>query len=104
MAPDYYADEMQHEQMIVLPSHIFPDHIEHCLDMLRQYLMCQPSSAIWTYDWDESKNKDNPADDLHIEHQCVDWEMLDGWARERVFDIEDGLVLRPDGTPYRGSS
>ena len=27
MAPEYYKDEMQHEQMVVIEGHIYADHI-----------------------------------------------------------------------------
>jgi len=113
-ARDWYKESIVHEKMGVLPGHVYliisvrarsllsprlpTDRTpEHCFDMLRQHLMCQPSIAFWTYKWPDEEDPAEPNDDMHFPHACVNWDSLYSWADERSFDVHDGLVLKPNG-------
>jgi len=59
-----------------LPMMYSPPHIRHCIDLLRQTLICQPDTTI------EIKNKDiGGVTGFGTEHQCRDWEQLVGFTR-----------------------
>lgn len=49
--------------------------------------MCRAEVTMTTYDWDPKKIYPQPH--LAYEHECVDFEALDNWAKSRSFDITD---------------
>ena len=56
---------------------ISPMHIRHCLDLLRQTLMCHADTTI--------EEKDVAAGGVHgfgVEHQCRDWDELVALTRQ----------------------
>jgi hypothetical protein len=60
-----------------LPMMISPPHIRHCIDLLRQSLMCNADLTV--------EVKDDKAGGVHgfgTEHQCVDWDSLVSWTTE----------------------
>lgn len=61
-----------------LPMMISPPHIRHCIDLLRQSLMCNPDLTV--------EIKDEEAGGVHgfgETHQCVDWMALNEWTTRR---------------------
>lgn len=58
-----------------LPMMASPPHIRHCIDLLRNALMCQPDLTV--------EVKDATAGGVHgfgQTHQCVDWRHLNEWT------------------------
>ncbi|KAL6721251.1 hypothetical protein ACLMJK_000353 [Lecanora helva] len=54
-----------------------PSHIRHCVDLLRQSLMCRPDTTI------EVKNEElGGVTGFGTEHQCRDWGQLSEWTVE----------------------
>lgn len=49
--------------------------------------MCRAEVTMTTYDWDPKKIYPQPH--LAYEHECVNFEALDDWAKSRSFDITD---------------
>ena len=49
--------------------------------------MCRAEVTMTTYDWDPKKIYPQPH--LGYEHECVNFEALDNWAKSRSFDITD---------------
>lgn len=68
------------------------DHVDHCIDSLRQLVMCRTDVAIQTYSW--IPNLRIPWANFETEHECQNWDALDGWASLRAFDIYDPKMLR----------
>lgn len=66
-------------------------HLDHCLEDLRQAVMCNPDLSILTYDWLPNYRK--PWANFTVDLECVDWEILDGWAGERAFSLFDQKSL-----------
>lgn len=60
-----------------LPHHASTEHLQHCIDILRQALMCQPDLTIEIQDDDLGG-----VTGFGIEHQCVDWGELIDWTSE----------------------
>lgn len=58
-----------------LPMMISPPHVRHCIDLLRQSLMCTADTTI--------EVKDEAAGGVHgfgVEHRCVKWSQLVDWT------------------------
>ena len=53
-----------------------PPHIRHCIDLLRQTLMCRPDLTIEVKDEEIGGVKG-----FGTQHQCYDWEQLVQWTR-----------------------
>ncbi|KAI1128411.1 hypothetical protein F5Y10DRAFT_292062 [Nemania abortiva] len=73
-------------------------HIDHCLDGLRQYVMCNADVVLLTYDW--IPNYSRPWPNFGIRHECASWDAIDEWARKHSFDgFDDNLIKHPDFHP-----
>lgn len=66
---------------------------DHCLESLRQILLCQPDISIYTLQW-TPHNRVKPTVRVLQEHACVDWSSLHAWMLERAAKLED--VVPPD--------
>lgn len=60
--------------MDTLPFEISPPHMRHCIDLLRQSLMCSPDLTV------EVKNETlGGVTGFGTVHQCRDWAQLMTW-------------------------
>lgn len=60
-----------------LPAMSSPPHIRHCIDLLRQALMCRPDLTV--------EVKDMGAGGVHgfgETHQCINWADLTSWTAQ----------------------
>jgi hypothetical protein len=80
--PDYYN--------ITDPN--IPDHLDHCLDNLRELVMCKADISLYTYDWIDNYRKPYP--NFNIQHECRNFDAVNDWAKEHSFDIFDGKSLK----------
>lgn len=64
--------KMEEEEFSFMSS---PPHIRHCIDLLRQSLMCQPDTTIEVKD-----DKLGGVTGFGTRHQCWDWKQLIGWT------------------------
>ncbi|OOF98838.1 hypothetical protein ASPCADRAFT_127432 [Aspergillus carbonarius ITEM 5010] len=68
----------------------FPDvaeeHYEHCVDMLRQRLMCTPDPNFVVWRWVEGVT--GPYADFNTPHVCQDYEALLEWGQSRAVDAD----------------
>ncbi|RDK38163.1 hypothetical protein M752DRAFT_279150 [Aspergillus phoenicis ATCC 13157] len=75
-----YQDSLSDHDIIDLPA-----HISHCVDIVRQSVMCRANTAIVTYSW--IKESRVPKTDFHAYSQCVDWDKFEAWADKHTVDI-----------------
>jgi len=68
-----------------------PIHVDHCIDNLRQNLMCKGDVSLLTFSWVSDDRAPEP--NFEIEHECVNWVKLDNWAKEHSFDLFDEKLL-----------
>ena len=63
---------------------LFPDHLGHCIDTLRQALMCHADTTPYVWQYDTKSDRIN----LYQEtmHMCVDFNAIREWAGERRYD------------------
>ncbi|XWX02328.1 hypothetical protein V2A60_010365 [Cordyceps javanica] len=67
-------------------------HVEHCLDLLRQVLMCHGDVALHTYRWRGDVPVPWPA--FRTTHQCRRWDRIVAWSRARSVPSLEGPALR----------
>ncbi|CCM06398.1 uncharacterized protein FIBRA_08657 [Fibroporia radiculosa] len=64
---------------ISIRPRFFRDHLDHCLEMLRQNLMCYADTALITYDWVAGVPK--PFPNFNTVHQCRNFAKIQEWQR-----------------------
>lgn len=64
-------------------------HIDHCLEYWREAAMCRGDTTLATFRWIDGL----PYSRVYSDHECVNWQLLNGWARERMVDMSDYSVL-----------
>ncbi|KAH7075836.1 hypothetical protein BKA63DRAFT_565888 [Paraphoma chrysanthemicola] len=80
MYPDYYFPNLsKHERRLNFL------HSQHCLDIIRQSIMCHADTSLITMRWGQSGAI--PLANWTYPHQCVNWEKLDSWAGNRAVDV-----------------
>ncbi|KAF4336149.1 hypothetical protein FBEOM_9992 [Fusarium beomiforme] len=90
MYPDYYFPNITQEQ-----KRANEYHNHHCLDMLRQSIMCQGDMQLLTMKWRPDGRI--PTANFTSPHQCVNWDTLEKWASSRriVNLMEPGYLIHP---------
>lgn len=68
-------------------------HADHCLESLRQELLCNADISVYTLKWAAHKVKPIVKDPQP--HACVDWKALHGWMQGRASRLED-MVRQPE--------
>jgi hypothetical protein len=59
----------------------FP-HISHCIDLIRQSLMCHSDVTPLVFQWSEAEQKHEPMPNIY--HTCRNFEAIQEWAKERA--------------------
>ncbi|TWU70644.1 hypothetical protein ED733_000747 [Metarhizium rileyi] len=80
-------------------SEMYERHYEHCIDYIRQTLMCNFDPGIIPYYW--VRKHSQPTPDGNTRHKCVNWHALQDWLRHRAVKIPDGFEWHqpPDAVP-----
>ncbi|KAI8627285.1 hypothetical protein F5Y19DRAFT_442345 [Xylariaceae sp. FL1651] len=80
-------------------------HVDHCVEYIRESLMCQPDLSMVTFRWinntaqHEDKAAFYPTNFDADMHTCANWQHLDNWAGERAVDLfQVDLLQRPQPT------
>ncbi|KAI0100721.1 hypothetical protein F4776DRAFT_676446 [Hypoxylon sp. NC0597] len=68
------------------PEHIIRAHIDHCIEMLREVLLCQGDVGIITYNWVKPWGI---YPDFSTEHKCRKLDKIVAWADKHVLPDED---------------
>ncbi|CAH0050947.1 unnamed protein product [Clonostachys solani] len=78
---------------------MYERHYEHCVDYLRQAIMCNFDPGIIPYYWVRKHNQPTP--DGNTFHKCVNWDHLQGWLKDRAVEIPDDFEWHqpPDAVP-----
>ncbi|KAL5386142.1 hypothetical protein DPSP01_004226 [Paraphaeosphaeria sporulosa] len=78
--PEYYTEEAK---FATENREEWLEHVDHCVDMLRQKLVCDADPGLITYNWLE--NHYNPHPNFNVQHKCRDYNrLLDASARYGV--------------------
>ncbi|KAK7911255.1 hypothetical protein PG985_013736 [Apiospora marii] len=65
-------------------------HVDHCLESLRQSVLCQADVSVYTLEW-TPHSRYKPAVRVPQPHACVDWDALHGWMSERAASLDDAV-------------
>lgn len=68
--------------------------IEHCLETLREALMCQAGNGVVVFHWMD--DQDDPYPDFNTYHACRNPERVLSWALEHTVPIT-GPIKKPQG-------
>ena len=63
-------------------------HQRHCLEMLRQFVMCHADVGIITHRW--VKDFPRPYPDFNTRHQCRNFDSAYQWTIDKQVSEEDG--------------
>ncbi|KAI1204066.1 uncharacterized protein F4807DRAFT_449051 [Annulohypoxylon truncatum] len=67
-------------------------HADHCLDFLRQSILCHLDYSLYTLYWGE-RQQDIPTHHDPGIQKCVNWDKLHGWMIER--SVSTDMLVRP---------
>ncbi|MCJ1358909.1 MAG: hypothetical protein MMC33_008909 [Icmadophila ericetorum] len=96
-----------HPEYYNMPESLMVDkaeHVDHCLDALRQELMCRAEVTFTTYEW--LPDLPIPWAQLSYDHACVNFDAIHAWAATRAIDIFDPKYLShpTKGFPFKHDS
>ncbi|KAH7890212.1 hypothetical protein F5I97DRAFT_1801771, partial [Phlebopus sp. FC_14] len=75
----YYAKKgSRHPLMIHVEGHEGFDHLGHCIDSLRESLLCSADITPVVWAWDDKQRRTSPR--LDVVHVCRDYEKIQEWA------------------------
>ncbi|KAH7904333.1 hypothetical protein BJ138DRAFT_1166726 [Hygrophoropsis aurantiaca] len=71
-------------------------HLDHCVEMLRQNVMCSADVTMITWDW--VKDHTSPYPNFNNRHQCRNFEKILDWTTEHAVHIPKSEVTRFEDT------
>ncbi|KAI0910066.1 hypothetical protein F4824DRAFT_458529 [Ustulina deusta] len=67
-------------------------HADHCLDFLRQAMLCHLDYSLYTLYWGE-RRQDIPTHRIPDGQKCINWDKLHSWMRSRSANTD--MLLGP---------
>ncbi|KAK0621567.1 hypothetical protein B0T17DRAFT_534429 [Bombardia bombarda] len=67
-------------------------HMDHCLEYFRESAMCRGDTTLGTFFWRDGA----PTSRVYTDNECVDFQQLDHWARQRMVDTSDYSLFAKD--------
>ena len=72
-------------------------HVNHCTDILRQQLMCQPDTGVFGQYWVKETNE--LFVDFNTKHKCKNFDDLKEWVAEHQVDPRKYGMLEVEQRP-----
>ncbi|KAI1428146.1 hypothetical protein F5Y12DRAFT_77515 [Xylaria sp. FL1777] len=89
---DYYKSKWENYSH---PEQFATEHTDHCINSLRQAVMCRPNTAITTFEWiDEVNALEGKVQRLDEMANCAKWDSFDDWARKKAL-VKGKFTYRP---------
>ncbi|KAJ6472637.1 hypothetical protein DFH09DRAFT_1007721 [Mycena vulgaris] len=98
--PDYYPDWRVSTTNNWIPTQKnATEHVGHCVDWIRQSLMCTSDTSVIVWQWEKSMNASIVKG--NVAHTCRKFDKIQEWAKERkvvkmpdpTVHIEDDIVV-----------
>ncbi|MCJ1355116.1 MAG: hypothetical protein MMC33_005107 [Icmadophila ericetorum] len=87
--PKYYWADLSDEEAFLNLG-----HSEHCLDVMRQSLLCNADTSIITMKWGNFQA--SPLADASNKHECVNWAGIMEWLEPRVINpFQENYLVHP---------
>ena len=67
------------------------EHFDHCVDLLRQVVMCHGDISLHTYSWIDDYRWPWPS--MQTQHQCKNWDNLMDWSKDHYVESLQGPIL-----------
>ncbi|ETS88115.1 hypothetical protein PFICI_01943 [Pestalotiopsis fici W106-1] len=67
------------------------EHVNHCIEYLRQVVMCNADITMQTFDWIDDYRR--PWPNFKIQHECKNWDALTDWAKEHSVPSLIGPII-----------
>lgn len=77
--PEYYKPHLPGKQPGDEDELLGPSHISHCIDILRQAVMCNSDISPLVWQWDEKRS--SYKEKATIMHTCKRFDKIQEWAR-----------------------
>lgn len=89
----YFPEMLRNKEVI---PEMYERHFEHCIDYVRQTIMCNFDMGLLTFDW--VLEHPNPVPNTNSMHKCVDWSAADAWMKSRAVEVPEGFIWsQPQG-------
>ncbi|KZS89072.1 hypothetical protein SISNIDRAFT_497640 [Sistotremastrum niveocremeum HHB9708] len=73
----------RHDTLSAPGAHTHVDHVDHCLNILREHIVCTANTTPNVFQWSEDKKMIFPHfDSVHV---CRNWESITEWAANHKF-------------------
>ncbi len=67
-------------------------YLTHCIDSIRQSLVCHADIALHTYTWEDFQLVPYP--DFKVDHECKNWDSIVNWTKKYAAPSLGGSVLK----------
>jgi len=89
----YFPEMLRNKEAI---PEMYERHFEHCIDYVRQSIMCNFDMGLLTFDW--VLDHPNPVPNTNSMHKCVDWSAAEAWMKDRAVEVPEGFKWsQPEG-------
>ncbi|KAJ8131499.1 hypothetical protein O1611_g2126 [Lasiodiplodia mahajangana] len=78
---DYYESRMAGQKHL---EGFSKEHSDHCINTIRQALMCHANLGVYTSEWDYETRNPSRSLESTSSTTCVRWDSLNNWARKRA--------------------
>ena len=82
----YYGDEPHNNSGKAPPKEMHSIHINHCVDILMQNIMCSGHVSLATMHW--VADHPYPFPDMSVNRQCINFDKLAEWRKENTIDAD----------------
>jgi hypothetical protein len=75
---------------------VFRLHLDHCIEMIRQNIMCNADVTMITWYWVQGHRVPYP--NFNTRHRCRNFEKIIDWSVEHAIHIDESEVIRFEDT------
>ncbi|KAJ4305535.1 hypothetical protein N0V90_001066 [Kalmusia sp. IMI 367209] len=92
--PNITSEEREHDRQ----------HLDHCIETLRQSVMCRADQGVYTFFWSPKyPNAEKPLTRSDSPRKCVDWTQFEAWTKKRMISLHPRLI-KPTGEYFNYGS
>ncbi|KAI1171481.1 hypothetical protein F4777DRAFT_53750 [Nemania sp. FL0916] len=68
------------------------NHLDHCLESLRETIMCNGNTAVSSFYWPTPDSR-NPAVHSNAQAVCAKWDSIERWAYSRKISVDPDFIM-----------
>ncbi|CAL1712047.1 unnamed protein product [Somion occarium] len=94
LRPEHYADPETGAIGGIAPEDL-PEHLNHCVDNIRQSIMCSADISVIVWKWNDAENTAFPR--MDTVHSCRNFNKIVDWAKaHRSGDFNMSVPIKPN--------